>query len=175
MALLCDKQTYYYDSTITLDVGYAFHLSPDSQSNDAPDGYYSDGIYVFTVVNGIITEKVTVGDCGTIQPPPLIQYYEYSLGYGANQNTACIHGSDQLQLLTFYSNANSNDLTGPTGIVNFLDPSLIPSMGYGFYTDTNLTQPVNNGYYSDGTYWFYVSGSVDNNNAGLIRNAGSCV
>lgn len=172
----CDKYTYYYDNTIdTLNVGNSFHIDPNSQSNDAPDGYYSDGVYVFTVVSGVITERVTVGDCGIPDPPPPIQYYEHDLGFGANKNTSCSHGSDPLELITFYSNASDSDLIGPTGIVNFLDPSLIPSMGYGFYTDTDLTLGVNNGYYSDGTYWFYVSGSVDTNNKGLIRNAGSCI
>jgi hypothetical protein len=173
MAYPCDKYTYYYQNTLTPGPGLlnqSFYVG--SNGGAVQDGYYSDGSYVYTVVSGIVTSVVTVGDCGTLPTPTPIQYYEYNFAYAANAVLACSKGTDPGQLTTLYSNANSSDLYGPSGIVNYSPQSDVYTFGYYLYTDTGLSSPVSNGYYSDGIYYFRVNGSGAT--AGLITAAGYC-
>lgn len=173
MAYPCDKLTYYYDNTYTPGTGLLNHpFYVTSNGGAVQDGYYSDGTYVYTVTGGIVTAVVTVGDCGTLPTNPPVTYYEYSFGFGANISNACSAGSDPLQQTTMYSNASNTDLYPPTGIVSFVNQSLVAGMGYYLYQDTGLSIPMFNGYYSDGTYYFRVSGSGAT--AGLIIGAGTC-
>jgi hypothetical protein len=77
----------------------------------------------------------------TPTPTPTIGYYTYSFGYDASlAATAC-----------------TNFVLSPSNY--YLSPSLNPlDIGDYIYTDTSLTTPAPNGYYSDGTGWYLVSG-----------------
>jgi hypothetical protein len=84
------------------------------------------------------TPTQTTTNTPTPTTTPTVGYYVYSFGYDASSTvTAC-------------SATPSN---------YYLSPSLNPlDIGDYIYTDTSLTTPAPNGYYSDGTGWYLVSG-----------------
>ena len=66
-----------------------------------------------------------------------------------------------------YSNANESSLES---VANSSQPETdLSELEYFLYSDLYMTTTKNNGYYSDGTYWYYVSGG-----SGRITNAGKC-
>jgi hypothetical protein len=87
-----------------------------------------------------VTQTPTNTSTSTPTPTPTIGYYTYSFGYDVSSSvTAC-------------SATPSNYYLSPT--LNPLD------LGDYIYTDTSLTTPAPNGYYSDGTGWYLVTGGA---------------
>jgi hypothetical protein len=91
------------------------------------------------------TVTPTVTTTNTPSPTPTIGYYIYSLGYDAGSSvTAC----------------------GAVPSNYYLSPSLNPlNVGDTIYTDTSLTTPASDGYYSNGTGWYLITGG-----SGLITS-----
>jgi hypothetical protein len=63
----------------------------------------------------------------------------------------------------FYSNYS----TLPTVLFDDNMDPLVPAPK--MYTNINMSNTANNGYYSDGTYWWQVTGGI-----GLITDTGVC-
>ena len=87
-----------------------------------------------------VTQTPTNTSTSTPTPTPTIGYYTYSLGYDASLSaTAC-------------SATPSN---------YYLSPSQNPlSIGDTIWTNTALSTPASNGYYSDGIGWYRVTGGA---------------
>jgi len=123
-------------------------------------GYYSDGTYVveldgngaeiggYSLCIGQATPTPTVTQ--TPSPTPTFGYYTYSLGTGSTSNLACVD---------FGSSPNTiyGSVAGGVG----------PNIGETLYqTPGNPpTNPVPDGYYSNGTAWWRVTGG-----SGLITS-----
>jgi hypothetical protein len=89
------------------------------------------------------TPTETPTNTPTMTPTPTIGYYIYSLGSGATFSAACTNfGSSPINVYA--------PLSGGTG----------PNVGEYLYTDTNVSVVVPNGYYSNGTAWFQVTGGL---------------
>jgi hypothetical protein len=147
---LFDQNTIFYDSAsgpTTTDLAgfYSFGGSVvQLLSNGSETGGYSP--CVTTTPTPTVTPTVTVTPTLTRTPTPTptqtIGYYTYSLGYDASSaSTAC---SDfAVSPLTIYA-----PLVGGPG----------PNIGETLYTDSGLTTPASNGYYSNGVAWYLVTG-----------------
>ena len=87
----------------------------------------------------------------TNTPTPTFAYYTYSLGTGATPNEACIAYS-----------------SSPTTIYGTVSGGIGPNVGESLYETPGipLTDAVPDGYYSNGTAWFLVSGG-----SGLITSS----
>ena len=87
-----------------------------------------------------VTQTPTNTSTSTPTPTPTFVYYTYSLGYDASLTaTAC-------------SAIPSN---------YYLSPSLNPlDLGDTIWSDTSLSIPASNGYYSDGIGWYQVTGGA---------------
>jgi hypothetical protein len=128
-------------------------------------GYYvNDGLVYELDAAGTVT---LVNPCGvtptptttatntptvTQTPTQTIGYYQYSLGTGATSNDACID---------FGSAPNTiyGSVAGGPG----------PNVSETLYFNSGLTVPVINGYYSNGTRWYQVTGG-----SGLITSSNLC-
>jgi hypothetical protein len=105
--------------------------------NVAPEGYYSDGV-VWWQVNeaGVIT---ATGSCPAPTPTPSPpQHYTYDFCFNEVALTACGYGSHYL----YYS--DESEL-----VVNSR-----------LYTDTYLSSPAPDGYYSDGSIVYQITSGV---------------
>jgi hypothetical protein len=98
------------------------------------------------------TNTATVTPTVTPTPTQTIGYYTYSLGTGATSNDACID---------FGSAPNTiyGSVAGGPG----------PNVNETLYFNSGLTVPVINGYYSNGTRWYQVTGG-----SGLITISNLC-
>ena len=79
----------------------------------------------------------------TLTPTATFGYYTYSLGTGATSNDAC----------TDFGSA-------PNTIYGTVSGGIGPNVGEYLYVNTSLTTPVTNGYYSNGTAWYQVTGGL---------------
>jgi hypothetical protein len=77
----------------------------------------------------------------TPTPTPTFAAYTYSLSTGATFSAACTN----LSTITVYA--------PPAGGIG-------PNLGESLYFDTLFTSPVGDGYYSNGTAWFQVTGGL---------------
>jgi hypothetical protein len=89
------------------------------------------------------TPTETPTNTPTMTPTPTIGYYIYSLGSGATFNDAC----------TGYT-------ASPINVYAPLVGGIGPNVGEYLFTDTLTSVPVPNGYYSNGTAWFNVTGGL---------------
>ena len=97
------------------------------------------------------TPTGTPAETPTPTPTPTFAYYTYSLGTGATANDACIAYS-----------------ASPTTIYGTVSGGIGPNVGESLYETPGipLTDAVPDGYYSNGTAWFLVSGG-----SGLITSS----
>jgi hypothetical protein len=79
----------------------------------------------------------------TSTPTATFGYYTYSLGTGSTANLACADFS-----------------SAPNTIYGTVSGGIGPNVGEYLYFDTSLTTPVQNGYYSNGTAWYQVTGGA---------------
>ena len=89
------------------------------------------------------TPTETPTNTPTMTPTPTIGYYLYSLGTGATFTEAC----------TGYTSSPINVYAPPAGGIG-------PNVGEYLYTDTLTSVVAPNGYYSNGTAWFQVTGGL---------------
>jgi len=146
---LFDQNTIFYDSAsgpTTSDLAgfYSFGgsvvqlLSDGSQS-----GAYSQCVTPTPTptVTSTVTVTPTVTSTPTVTPTQTIGYFTYSLGFsGSSAVDAC---SNFASPGTYYA-----PLAGGPG----------PNIGETLYTDSALTTPASNGYYSNGVAWYQVTG-----------------
>jgi hypothetical protein len=176
MAYDCNKATYFYDSVGFLAVGQKFFTT--SNGGDVMQGYYSGNyngtFYIFTVdAGGYITAMETISSLGCAgttpdpSPSPIPQGNSLLLAFRTTQGLSCTIGSEISQRTEMWSNANESSLQNVADSITPSD-SLI-DLNYYMYADVNMTTTKNNGYYSDGNYWYRVYGG-----AGKIIDAGRC-
>jgi hypothetical protein len=147
-----DDNTLFY-TTSTGDVTYDM------------TGFYSDGtsvteldsgglqVGIFTLCSALVTPTPTVTQTSTSTPTPTVTqtptqtfaWYTYSLGTGGTANAACLAFSASPQ--TIYGS-----IAGGVG----------PNVGEYLYETTGrpLTDVVPNGFYSNGTAWYQVTGGL---------------
>ena len=128
-------------------------------------GFYSDGtsvtqlasngsqLGIFTLCSALVTPTPTITQTSTSTPTPTVTqtptstfaWYTYSLGTGATANNACIAFSASPQ--TIYGS-----ISGGVG----------PNVGEYLYESTArpLVDVVPNGFYSNGTAWYQVTGGL---------------
>jgi hypothetical protein len=96
------------------------------------------------------TQTPTPTPTETVTPTPSFAYYTYSLGSGATENDACV---------AFASS--------PDTVYGSVAGGIGPNIGETLYSESGVppTVTVPDGYYSNGTAWFIVSGG-----AGLITS-----
>ena len=90
-----------------------------------------------------VTPTNTSTPTNTPTNTPTIGYYTYSLGTGVTSNDACIDFA-----------------TAPNTIYGTVSGGIGPNVGEYLYNNTSLTIPVSDGYYSNGTAWYLVSGGL---------------
>ena len=90
-----------------------------------------------------VTSTMTPTPTTTLTPTPTIGYYQYSLGTGATFTDAC----------TGYTSSPINIYAPPAGGIG-------PNDGEYLFTNTLVNVPAPNGYYSNGTAWFLVTGGL---------------
>ena len=176
MSLPCDKATYFFDSVGYLAVGQKFYTT--SNGGDVMQGYYSGKyngtFYVFTVdAGGYITAMQTISSlgCAGTTPDPVVsptpQGNSLLLAFRSNKSLSCSIGPDVGQRTQMWSNADETSLQNVADSIN--PPDSLLDLNYYMYANVDMTSTKNNGYYSDGTYWYWVYGGV-----GKIIDAGRC-
>ena len=98
------------------------------------------------------TNTATVTPTVTPTPTQTIGYYQYSLGTGATSNDACIDFG-----------------SAPNTIYGSVSGGVGPNVGETLYYNSSLSTPVINGYYSNGTRWYQVTGG-----SGIISLSNLC-
>ena len=85
----------------------------------------------------------TVTPTATPEPTPTatLSYYTYNLGTGLTSSEACL-----------------NFVSSPEQIYGTIAGGPGPNIGETLFADTALSIPVSDGFYSNGTGWFQVSG-----------------
>jgi hypothetical protein len=87
-----------------------------------------------------VTQTPTNTATVTPTPTPTIGYYTYSFGYDASSSTTACSATPS----NYYLSPSQNPL----------------SIGDTIWTNTALSTPASNGYYSDGTGWYLVAGGA---------------
>jgi hypothetical protein len=154
-----------YGEDPVFDNNAQFFNNPTGPVTIDMTGYYANGGLVIEVdstgTTGIVSlcsglptltptptssETPTPTTTNTPSPTPTIGYYTYNLGYDLS--------------------SSANACSDPSPIDYYLSPSLNPlNVGDTIYTDTSLTTPASDGYYSDNTGWYLVTGG-----SGLITS-----
>jgi hypothetical protein len=98
------------------------------------------------------TPTTTLTATPTQTPTGTIGYYVYSLGTGLTENDACVDFSSA-------PNTIYGSVAGGPG----------PNVNETLYFNSGLTVPVINGYYSNGSRWYQVTGG-----SGLITSSNLC-
>lgn len=160
-----DEACGEYNSTTTIwgDVSifdnnnFFFDSAEGPVTTDMSGFYKNSGLVTELDSNGIVVGgtfdlcvTLTPTPTPTITPTQTIGYYSYNLGYDATLSaTAC--------------GASPSLVYGPVAS----GPG--PNVGETLYSDSGLTTPVADGYYSDGADFWNVSGG-----SGLITSRGNC-
>ena len=153
---LFDQNTIFYDSAsgpTTTDLAgfYSFGGSVvQLLTNGSETGGYSACVSPTPTptVTSTVTVTPTVTTTPTVTPTQTIGYFTYSLGFsGTSAADACTNFASPN---TYYA-----PLAGGPG----------PNIGETLYTDSALTTPATNGYYSNGVAWYQVTGG-----SGLITS-----
>ena len=156
--------TIYGDEPI-FDQNTQFYTTSTGNVTYDMTGFYSDGTSVtelnsggsqvgsFTLCSALVTPTPTVTQTSTSTPTPTVTqtptstfaWYTYSLGTGGTANAACLAFSASPQ--TIYGS-----VAGGVG----------PNVGEYLYETTGrpLTDVVPNGFYSNGTAWYEVTGGL---------------
>jgi hypothetical protein len=119
--------------------------------------YELDAVGTVTLVNpcGVTpTPTVTPSVTPTHTPTPTqtIGYYTYSLGTGGTSSAACIDFG-----------------SAPNTIYGTVSGGVGPNVGESLYFNSSLSIPVINGFYSNGSRWYQVTGG-----SGLITSSNLC-
>ena len=172
-----DEACGQYNSTVTIygnnpqfDLSTEFWNVPTGNSTVDLSGFYKNGNYVtelddFGVPTGFgslcttltptptntltptitptVTTTTTQTPTVTSTPTATFGYYTYSLGTGATANDAC-----------------TDFISAPNTIYGTVAGGPGPNAGEFLYFNTSLTIPVIDGYYSNGTAAFIVSGGL---------------
>lgn len=151
-ANLFDNCTQFYPESFgpsTMLAGFYNHsnIVTEIDSNGAQVGAFSSCLVVPTPTSTVTsTPTETPTPTPTTTPTATFSFNTYNLGSGSTPNEACL-GSTNLVYGT---------VAGGVG----------PNVGESLYQNTGLSVPVADGFYSNGTAWFIVSGG-----AGLITSS----
>ena len=149
---LFDQNTQFYTTStggVTYDMA-GFYSNGTSVTQLASNG---SQLGIFTLCSALVTPTPTITQTSTSTPTPTVTqtptstfaWYTYSLGTGATANNACIAFSASPQ--TIYGS-----ISGGVG----------PNVGEYLYESTArpLADVVPNGFYSNGTAWYQVTGGL---------------
>jgi hypothetical protein len=147
------------------DQNTQFYTTSTGQVLSDMSGFFSDGtsvtqlasngsqVGIFTLCDALVTPTPTITQTSTSTPTPTVTqtptqtfaWYTYSLGTGSTANAACLAFSASPQ--TIYGS-----IAGGVG----------PNVGEYLYETAGrpLTDVVPNGYYSNGTAWYQVTGGA---------------
>ena len=147
------------------DQNTQFYTTSTGQVLSDMSGFFSDGtsvtqlasngsqVGIFTLCDALVTPTPTITQTSTSTPTPTVTqtptqtfaWYTYSLGTGSTANAACLAFSASPQ--TIYGS-----IAGGVG----------PNVGEYLYETAGrpLTDVVPNGYYSNGTSWYQVTGGA---------------
>ena len=152
-----------YAFDVIFDQNTQFYNEPTGSVTIDLTGFYSDGTSVtqlasngsqigsFTLCSALptitptptMTQTPTVTTTPTTTPTATFGYYTYSLGTGSTSNNACV------------------DFSGaPNTVYGTVAGGIGPNVGEYLYFNTALTIPVIDGYYSNGTAWYQVTGGI---------------
>jgi hypothetical protein len=152
-----------YGDNVAFELNTSFYNSAFGPVTIDLTGYYANSGYVAQlnstgVVIGSVqlcsliptptptvttTQTQTPTNTSTPSPTPTRTYYQYSLGTGSTPNLACI------------------DFSGaPNTIYGTVSGGIGPNIGEYLYYNSSLTTPVINGFYSNGTAVFEVTGGL---------------
>ena len=151
-AQLFDNCTQFYPESFgpsTMLAGFynSSNIVTEIDSTGAQVGAFSSCLVVPTPTATVTSSPTeTPTPTPTTTPTATFGYYTYNLGSGSTPNEACLGSAN-----TVYGT-----VAGGVG----------PNVGESLYQNTSLTVPVADGYYSNSTAWFIVSGG-----AGLITNS----
>jgi hypothetical protein len=151
-APLFDNCTQFYPesfgpSTMLAAFYNSSNIVTEIDSTGAQVGAFSSCLVVPTPTATVTSSPTeTPTPTPTTTPTATFGYYTYNLGSGSTPNEACLGSAN-----TVYGT-----VAGGVG----------PNVGESLYQNTALTVPVADGYYSNTTAWFTVSGG-----AGLITNS----
>lgn len=149
---LFDQNTQFYDDESGIVVTDMTGFYSDGTSVTELD---SDGLQVtpFTLCSGLVTPTPTPTETETPTPTPTLTqtptqtfaWYTYSLGSGATSNDACAAFS-----------------SSPQTIYGSIEGGVGPNVGEYLYqtADRPLTDVVPDGFYSNGTAWYQVTGGL---------------
>ena len=149
---LFDQNTQFYTTStggVTYDMA-GFYSDGTSVTQLASNG---SQLGIFTLCSALVTPTPTITQTSTSTPTPTVTqtptstfaWYTYSLGTGATANDACLAFSASPQ--TIYGS-----ISGGVG----------PNVGEYLYESTArpLADVVPNGFYSNGTAWYQVTGGL---------------
>ena len=149
---LFDQNTQFYTTStggVTYDMA-GFYSNGTSVTQLASNG---SQLGIFTLCSALVTPTPTITQTSTSTPTPTVTqtptstfaWYTYSLGTGATANDACIAFSASPQ--TIYGS-----VAGGVG----------PNINEYLYETAGrpLTDAVPNGFYSNGTAWYQVTGGL---------------
>jgi len=140
---LFDNNTTFYNSAVgpvTTDMSGFY--SYNSQVTEVGSNGVQIGGFSSCSVVPTPTPTSTPTSTSTPTPTPTRSLYVYSLGYDASSaSTACSDFASSP--ITLYA-----PLSGGTG----------PNIGETLYSDSGLTVTAPNGYYSNGTAWYQITG-----------------
>jgi hypothetical protein len=147
------------------DQNTQFYTTSTAEVLSDMSGFFSDGtsvtqldsngsqLGIFTLCSALVTPTPTITQTSTSTPTPTVTqtptstfaWYTYSLGTGATANDACLAFSASPQ--TIYGS-----ISGGVG----------PNVGEYLYESTArpLADVVPNGFYSNGTAWYQVTGGL---------------
>jgi hypothetical protein len=147
------------------DQNTQFYTTSTGQVLSDMSGFFSDGtsvtqlasngsqVGIFTLCDALVTPTPTITQTSTSTPTPTVTqtptqtfaWYTYSLGTGSTANAACLAFSASPQ--TIYGS-----IAGGVG----------PNVGEYLYETAGrpLTDVVPNGFYSNGTAWYQVTGGL---------------
>ena len=138
--VIFDQNTQFYNEptgSVTIDLT-GFYSDGSSVTELASDGSQTGS---FTLCSALPT--ITPTPTMTQTPTVTFGYYTYSLGTGSTSNDAC----------TDFGSA-------PNTIYGTVAGGIGPNVGEYLYFNTALTIPVVNGFYSNGTAWYQVTGGL---------------
>jgi hypothetical protein len=133
------------------------------------DGYYSDGTNWWRITAG--DGKITsTGSCSTTTTTSTSTTSTTSTSTTAAPTTTTTSTSTTTTvapisfILTYDASVGGQacaNFANNVGKTTYYTPGITPlADGVGLFTDSNCTTFVNDGYYSDGTNWWYVSGGT---------------
>jgi hypothetical protein len=148
--VIFNENTQFYNDPsgiVTIDLSGFYSNGPDvvqlTSNGLETGGYTLCSVLPTQTPTQTNTSTPTNTPTPTTTPTATFGYYTYSLGTGATSNDACVDFG-----------------SAPNTIYGTVSGGIGPNVGEYLYFNTSLTIAVANGYYSNGTAWYQVTGGA---------------